>query len=190
MAHKFKPENIERLSSPERVALLPAERALELAGVRHGERVLDVGCGSGYFTIPLARRVGTGGHVHALDIQPPILEACREQVAASGLGNVILALSEESRFPLPDAAVDMVFASNLMHELEDPPAFLAEVRRVLAPGGRLCVIDWEKIETGIGPPVSERLTPEETETLLARGGFRVVSRASVSWANYLLLASP
>lgn len=190
MAHKFDPANCARLESPERLTLLPVDATLALVEVRAGDRVLDIGCGPGVFTVPLGRAVGATGQVFAADVQPEMVEACERRVEALGLANVAVGRSEENSIPLPPASVDLVFACQLLHELEDPAAFLAELRRVLRPTGRLAAIEWEKLETGVGPPVEHRLTPADSRAVLESNGFTVVATRSVTWANYLLLARP
>ncbi len=190
MPHKFDPANLEYLSNPERLALLDVDRVLSLARVCEGERVLDAGCGVGLFTIPLAWAVGRSGHVFAVDVEPVMVEACLKRVVEARLANVTVTRSEENSFPVPDAAVDLVFACHLLHELLDSPAFFAEVRRVLAPAGRLAAVEWEKVETGVGPPLEHRLTPTDSRAILEKNGFTVTDARPVTWANYLLLARP
>ena len=190
MAHKFDPANVSRLESPERLALLPVERVLALVEVKAGERVLDVGCGPGVFAVPPARAVGPSGHVFAVDLREEMVEACRRRVETWGLSNVTVRRSEESSIPLPPSSVDLVFVCHLLHELEDPAALLADVRRVLKPGGRLVAVEWEKAEMEAGPPVEHRLTPEDSRAILEKGGFAVTDTRPVTWANYLLLAHP
>ena len=190
MAHKFDPANVSRLESPERLALLPVERVLALVEVKAGERVLDVGCGPGVFAVPLARAVGPSGHVFAVDLREEMVEACRRRVETWGLSNVTVRRSEESSIPLPPSSVDLVFVCHLLHELEDPAALLADVCRVLKPGGRLVAVEWEKAEMEAGPPVEHRLTPEDSRAILEKGGFAVTDTRPVTWANYLLLAHP
>jgi ubiquinone/menaquinone biosynthesis C-methylase UbiE len=79
VAHKFDPANVARLESPERLALLPLERVLALVDVTAGERVLDIRCGPGVFSVPLARAVGPTGHVYAVDLREEMVEACRRR---------------------------------------------------------------------------------------------------------------
>jgi len=186
--HKFPVEQMDKLDSPERLALLPITVVVELAGAGPGSRVLDVGCGPGVFTVPFARAAGSTGRVYAADILPEMVAACRRRVAAAGLVNVEVALSTENAVPFPDRCADLVFACQILHELHDPTLFFGEMARVLAPDGSLVVVDWEKVDTGIGPPVEKRLTAEEAGGLLEGNGFVVESRAPVSWANYLLRA--
>ena len=190
MAHKFNPANRTRLESPERFALLPVARILDLAQLQTGERVLDAGCGPGVFTIPMAIAVGPRGHVTAADIEPVMIDECRARVAERGLHNVGFLTSKESRLDLPSATYDCVFACHLLHELEDPPALLAEMRRVLVPQGRLISVEWEKIEMPIGPPVAHRYTPDEADALLTAAGFDVTAREPVTWANFMLVGRP
>jgi ubiquinone/menaquinone biosynthesis C-methylase UbiE len=187
---KFDPTHCARLESPERLALLPIETVMALVDVKAGDRVLDIGCGPGVFTVPLARAVGESGQVFAADLQPEMVDACGQRVEALGLSNVAVGRSEESAVPLPPGSVDLIFACHLLHELEDPAAFLAELRRVLRPGGRLAAVEWEKVETGVGPPLEHRLTPDESRVLLEGNGFTVAKTCPVTWANYFLLARP
>ena len=188
MAHKFDPANLSRLESPERLALLPVETVIALLDVKAGEQVLDAGCGPGVFTVPLARAVGASGHVYAVDLREEMVEACRRRVEAHGLSNVTVKRSEESSIPVPTSSVDLVFACHLLHELEDPAMFLGDARRVLRPVGRLAAVEWEKVETVIGPPLEHRLTPADSRAMLEKNGFTVTDTRSVTWANYLLLS--
>lgn len=188
MGHKFDPSQRARLSSPERLALLPIPDVIGLSAVKEGDRVLDIGCGPGVFTIPLARAVGVSGRVHAYDIEETMVEECRARVAGHGLTNVAVGRSEENRTDLPSESIDLIFACHLLHELTEPALFFDELRRIARPGGRLAAVEWEKIETGIGPPVNRRFTPDDTQRLLASGGWTAVSRHSITWGNYMVLA--
>lgn len=190
MAYKFDPTRCARLESPARLALLPPQRVLDLVSVRTGERVLDVGCGPGIFTVPLARAVGPSGRVVAVDLDPGMVAACSRRVTSLGLDNVVVERSEESTLPVPAVSMDLVFASHLLHELEDPRAFLAEVRRVLRRPGRLAATEWAPVDTGIGPPLVHRLGPRDARALLEQNGFRVERVAPITWGNYLVVARP
>lgn len=168
--HKFDPANRNVLVAPERAEYLPPKQILDAFGVKEGWHVADVGCGPGYFTLPMARRVGSSGRVYAVDMEPAMLEDLRRRVARAGLENVVPVPSQEDRIPVPDATVDFAFLACVLHELAGVGT-LREIRRMLKPDGVLGVVDWRKIEQDMGPPVHHRLTPEEAAKVLREGGF-------------------
>ncbi len=169
--HKFNPANAARLLSGERAQMLPPADVLDLLDARPGQVVADVGCGPGFFALPLAERVGAqGGRVLACDTAPAMLDILRRRVAEAG-GSAIEALqSEESGLPLADASCDRVLLACLLHELAFPEAFLAEVSRVLRPGGRGLALDWQARETPVGPPLASRVAPDTAAAWLAAAG--------------------
>ncbi len=112
--------------------------------VRPGMTVLEPGPGMGFFTLELARRVGEGGRVVAVDLQPRMLAGLRRRAERAGLGGRIEArLASETSLGVDDLAgkVDLVLAFAVVHELPDQGRFFAEVRRVLAPGGKVLVAE-------------------------------------------------
>lgn len=120
------------------------EQMVDLAGLRPGESVLDVGCGTGSLAIVAKRRLGAGGTVCGIDASPEMIARARRKAEAAGL-NVAFRLAAVERLPYPDATFDVVLSSLMIHHLPEElrrPAF-AEIRRVLKPGGRLLIIDFE-----------------------------------------------
>jgi ubiquinone/menaquinone biosynthesis C-methylase UbiE len=185
---RFDPARLERLLSEERRRMLDPEHYLDLLPVRDGMLVADVGCGPGFFTLPLAQRL-QHGRVLACDIQPEMLEAARRRSDAAGLTNVEFQLCAEEQAPLPPDGVDGVLLNFVLHEVARPRAFLEMLRRGTKPGGFLALAEWHRRETGPGPAVRERLTPEETSTLLHEAGWTVQSIRDLNEAHYLVLAS-
>ena len=108
----------------------------DFAGIDSGQRVLDVGCGSGVLTEELARRVGAD-HVAGAD-PSPLLEACAERVPGAELKRA----SAES-LPWPDEAFDAALAQLVVHFMDDPAAGAAEMRRVTRPGGAVATCVWD-----------------------------------------------
>jgi len=116
------------------------ERLLDLAGVRAGQRVLDVAAGAGEQTLAIARRVGPGGSVLATDIAPRILELCAEEARRAGLTNVTTRVMDGEKLDLPDGSVDAVVSRVGLIYFPDQHRALTEMRRVLVPGGRVAAI--------------------------------------------------
>ena len=104
-------------------------------------RVGEAGAGEGYFTFPLARRVGARGLVYANDISTASLDVIRERAGREGLGNIkiVVGAVEDPRFP--EKNLDMVVMVYVLHMLERPIPFLRNLRSYLKPGGSLVIIE-------------------------------------------------
>jgi len=114
-------------------------------GLRPGLRVADVGAGTGLFLEPLSKAVGPEGEVHALDISPRFVEFLESRAAELGLENVAASLCGERDVGLSEGSIDLVFICDTYHHFEYPEQTLASIRRALAPGGSLVVVDFERI---------------------------------------------
>jgi len=171
LPQKFNAAHMQRLESEERARRQPPARLLAAIGVGVGTRLADIGCGPGFYTLPAAELIGPSGRVYALDVQEPMLARVRQRAAAAGLQSIEALQSQESGLPLPDAAADVVLVANVLHECADRRAFLAEARRILAPGGSLAVIEWRREPMEMGPPLQERMGEEDVRLALREAGF-------------------
>lgn len=171
MAHKFDPQNIAKLDNPERGRWQSIDAFLKVLKPWAGMVYADIGCGPGYFTLPVAEYVGPGGKIYAIDTQPEMLEEIECRAQAKRLINVITVRSSEREIPLLPSCVDAACLANAFHELEAPVPSLREIKRILKPGGRLIVIDWKPIESPIGPPLSERVPLKMIYEALRAAGF-------------------
>lgn len=171
----------------QRARLLPVDAVLGALLRSDAEFLADVGCGYGFFTIQAAERLPRG-RVVALDTDPGALDEARKGAAEAGLTNVEFVLSEPGRIPLADNSVTAALLSVVLHEVDDKPRLLTEVRRILNPSGRLSVVEFYKREGPFGPPVGDRLTEEQTADLLRGAGFMVVETSHLSEALYLVIA--
>jgi len=115
------------------------EKILAKAGIRRGQRILDFGCGGGSYAIPAAKMVGEEGKVYALDIHPLSQEYVVRKAAKEGLTNISTILSDRDTH-LPDQSVDVVLLYDIIHMIQDKPALLEELHRVLKPEGALSVL--------------------------------------------------
>jgi ubiquinone/menaquinone biosynthesis C-methylase UbiE len=116
--------------------------SLNLAALRPGERVLDVGCGSGDLALAAARQVGKSGEVWGIDAAPEMVEVARGKAKRRGL-NARFQVEAVEALPFADASFDVVLSSLMMHHLPDDlrRRALAEIRRVLQLGGRIVIVD-------------------------------------------------
>jgi ubiquinone/menaquinone biosynthesis C-methylase UbiE len=183
--HKFNPRKRVLLDDPKRLFFENPDAILSEAGVESGEVVADIGCGIGFFTLPLARYVGKNGRVFALDTSPTMIKELRKRTR--NLKQVKPIHSQENKFSLGNESVDFVLLVRMVHELEDWKHFFKEVKRILAPGGRVCVIDFKKKKMEMGPPLRVRLTKNRLRGMLRQSGFsRVKSLSPLPFHNALI----
>lgn len=174
--HKFDPRKRSVLDDPKRFLFENPDKILSEAGVKPGEVVADIGCGTGFFTLPLAKYVGKRGKVYALDTSPTMIKELRKRT--KNLKQVKPICSQENRFPLQDGSLDFALLVNMIHELENWRQFLKEVYRVLKPGGRICIVDWKKMKMEIGPPLKIRFTKKRIGEVLRQTGYSQIKSLS------------
>jgi ubiquinone/menaquinone biosynthesis C-methylase UbiE len=117
-------------------------RAMEVADVRPGERVLDVGCGCGETSLELARRVGASGSVTGVDISRLLIDTARQLADRSKVSNVRFEAADAQTFPLPAQSFDLVFSRFGVMFFDDPEAAFRNLRNAVRPGGRLSFVCW------------------------------------------------
>jgi arsenite methyltransferase len=123
------------------LASLGCGNPLAVADLREGERVLDLGSGGGIDVLLSARRVGPSGFAYGVDMTDDMLALARANAAKAGAANVEFLNGEIEALPLPDAAVEVVISNCVINLSTDKPAVLAEMFRVLVPGGRIGISD-------------------------------------------------
>jgi arsenite methyltransferase len=123
------------------IASLGCGNPLAVAELRDGERVLDLGSGGGIDVLLSARRVGPSGHAYGVDMTEEMLALARANAQQAGAGNVTFLKGQIEAVPLPDASVDVVISNCVINLSTDKPAVLAEMFRVLVPGGRIGISD-------------------------------------------------
>jgi SAM-dependent methyltransferase len=129
------------LHQPLRRLVHPVRPMLDRFGIRPGATVLELGPGNGYFSIEAGRRLGDGGRIVCLDIQPPMLTDLHGRLTAAGVTNAHPVLGDAHHLPLADASVDVAFLVTVLGEIPDRPQGLAELRRVLKPGAILSITE-------------------------------------------------
>jgi len=104
-----------------------------------GERLLEVGPGTGYYTLPVARRLEPGGRLDVLDVQQEMLDHTLRRAGEEGVGNVVPARADARELPYEDACFDGAYLVTVLGEIPDQEAALRELGRVVRPGGRIVV---------------------------------------------------
>jgi ubiquinone/menaquinone biosynthesis C-methylase UbiE len=155
---------------PARDAWQMPERVVEALQLTRGQRVADVGAGTGYFSTRLAR-ASAAPRVYAVDIEPSMVAHLTDRANREGLANVTAVLAEADRTNLPEP-VDLVLVVDTFHHIPNRVAYFTALKADLKPGGRLAIIDFRK-DAPQGPPVEFRFTPDQIAAELAQAGFRL-----------------
>ena len=149
--------------------LISRERLREVLAPAPGERILEIGPGTGYYTLDLAEWLGSAGTVEIFDLQQEFLDHTLERARERGLGNVISTQGDAQALPYDDDSMDAVVLTAVLGEIPDRARALTEIARVLAPGGRLVVGEL------FGDP--HYTSPGALERLGADAGLRLVRRS-------------
>jgi len=144
---------------------------LEALEVEPGQAVCDMGCGNGFYTLELARRVGPQGVVYAVDIQPEMLRLLAEQAAAARLANIRPILGTPVDPRLPAGTLDMVLCVDVYHEFAHPEAMLAAIRASLKPDGRLVLAEFRGEDPAVPIKPLHKMTRRQVRDELEPEGF-------------------
>jgi len=146
--------------------------AMRLIRVARGSTVADLGAGSGYFTLRLARAVGTEGKVYAVDIQQGMLDLLQRAVTKEKLTNVtpVLAAADDPR--LPAASLDLVLMVDVYHELSSPQTTLGHLKNALKPGGRLVLLEYRAEDPEVPILPEHKMTKAMVKLEIEHEGFK------------------
>ena len=162
-----------------------AERVMSLLGVRAGLAVADIGAGSGYYTVRLARRVVPRGHVIAEDVVPEYLDRLARRVASEGLAGTVTVVRGDPHDPrLAPGSIDLALLVHMYHEVQQPYGLLWNLRPALRPGAHIAVIDARKQTEGHGTP------PDLLRCELAAVGYRQTAFYDLQERSYLAVFVP
>ena len=163
-----------------------AEDVMQLAGVKPGMSVADIGAGEGYYTIRLARLVGARGRVLAEDIMPAVRDRLAQRAQHERLDNVAVKLGTPDDPMLPSPSFDRIFLVHMYHEVTSPYAFLWHLRDGMKPGGEIIVIDADRPTQRHGTPprlldcefAALGLTPARREDIAGADAYFVAFKAT------------
>lgn len=171
MDHKFDdPERYAKsFDDPSRDAWQMPARVIEALALKPGQKVADVGAGTGYFSVRLAR-AAAAPKVFAVDLEPKMVEHLTKRAAAEGLKNITAVQASTTSPNLPEP-VDVVLIIDTYHHIGNRPAYFAALKSTLTPGGRIAIVDFRKGAPGGGPPDAFRFTPEQITGELTTAGY-------------------
>jgi SAM-dependent methyltransferase len=163
---------------------------LAAVGLESGAGAIDLCCGDGWFTLPMAR---IARRVLAIDIDAEQVDLARGRLAANGIANCDFLAGDAYELPrLVAEPADFIFMANAFHGVPDRPRLCRAVAASLAPGGRFAIVNWHRqpreattvLGEPRGPRTELRLSPEETEADARAGGLRLVQVADIAPYHY------
>lgn len=175
------------LDSKQRERLIPPEVLINQMPIHKNHTLLDVGAGSGFFTIPMAVR--TMGNVYAMDPDKRMLNVIEAKAYEKGLHNIEPLQETIENLSLQNDSIDFVMASLILHEVRSLTTALSKIFEVLSVGGHLLCLEYEKDDLIVeGPPMSIRIQSAELEKILLTTGFEIVKKRKINDAIYTVLA--
>lgn len=159
---------IKRFESPERDAYQKPEKVLAYLGDLKDKKIMDIGSGSGYFSVKLAEK---GAQVIAADVSDEFQTVLKKRIEDNKLENIELRKIPYDSPNLEDNEVDMVLIVNTYHHIENRSDYFSKVKKGIRPDGELVVIDFFKKEIPVGPPVDHKVSLETVKKELKEAGY-------------------
>jgi ubiquinone/menaquinone biosynthesis C-methylase UbiE len=146
--------------------------AVRLLGIKKGWTVADIGAGSGYFTVRMAKAVGDTGVVYANDIQPDMLELLKQNVGRARVTNVTPVLGAIDDPKLPPASLDLALMVDVYHEFSQPQKMLQKLREALKPGARLVLLEYRAEDPNVPIRPEHKMTKAQVKLEVEAEGFK------------------
>ena len=158
-------------------------------GLQKGSTFLDVACGFGAYSLAVSEIIGDSGKIHAFDLWEKGIDELRQQTQASGITNIDARIADVSKhIPVENGSIDIALMAMVLHDLmrdHTETGALVELRRVIKDRGKLCVIEFKKIDGPPGPPINIRLSPRTLEDILLPYGFHTLKSLDLGPFSYL-----
>ncbi len=178
---------IARLEDPMRGSYQKSAEVIKALAIKPGEVIADIGSGSGYFTLPLARAVGGKGRVYAVDVNPDMILHLNRRIRDLNLRNVVTVLCAPDDPLLADASVDRFFICDTWHHIPGHAKYLGLLKRMLKPGGQVIMVDFKKVKTPVGPPMEMRIDRADLVREMEANGFQLASEHTFLEHQYFLV---
>ena len=184
------PKWVQVFDDPGRDAWQKPDAVIRALGVAAGMTVADLGAGTGYFSVPLAKVVGAEGRVLAIDVEPKLVDYMKERAAKASLPQMVPVLAQTDDPRLPARGVDLVLIVDTWHHIDDRLHYLAKVAAGLKPGGRVAVVDFKKGDFPVGPPDAHKLTSDAVTAEFVAAGWTLASHWDELSYQYVLVFTP
>jgi len=161
------------LERPERESEENVEGALNAIGLKPGMTVAEVGAGTGYVALRMARRVGPTGKVYANDVQPEMLQLLRANASKARLTNVTTVLGSETDPKLPPGQIDLIILVDVYHEFSQPQKMLQGIRAALKSDGRLVQLEYRQEDPTVPILPDHKMSVAEAKTEVEAEGFKL-----------------
>lgn len=177
-------EYIKTLESERRVEGLQVPHVVESLKLKPGQRIVDLGSGSGLFTRPLAKAIGTSGICYAIDVDPELLKHVEKTAKDAGINNVRTVLGGESDPKIPEP-VDLIAIFDTLHHIDHRPTYLANLKKYLKPQGRIAIIDFS--EAWPAGHENMKYTLTDLEGWMRSGGYTRVEKLDFLSNNFFVI---
>ncbi|MBW3599689.1 MAG: class I SAM-dependent methyltransferase [Planctomycetes bacterium] len=162
---------------------------LENLGVEKGMTVCDMGCGNGYHTLRLAEMVGPEGKVLGVDIQREMLQFLMERAKERNIENVVPIHGSPIDPHLPEGEVDLILCVDVYHEFSHPEQMLAAMRRSLAPGGRVALVEFRAEDPQVPIKPLHKMSKAQINKEMVANGFKLVEEYDeLPWQHLMFFA--
>lgn len=179
------------LDREERTKEEQPQKALAALDLHPGMFVGDVGAGTGFYSIRIAKRVAPTGIVYANDIQPGMLEKLHENASAQGMSNIRTVLGTTQDAHLPTGKLDLVILVDVYHEFSQPQKMLDSIRTSLKPGGRLVLLEYRKEDPNVPILPEHKMSVSEVKAEVMSEGYRFEKVVdTMPWQHIIFFQKP
>jgi len=178
---------IKQLDDPSREAWQQPDQVVYALDLKPDDELADIGAGTGYFTLRMAREVGASGKIYAVDVEQKMLDTIELRAEREKLDNIQTILATANDPHLGSASVDLIFICNTLHHISNRASYYRLLLRALRPGGQLVIVDFHKRELPVGPPVEMKIDKKACIKEIEAAGFQLMKDHDFLKYQYFLV---
>ena len=178
---------VEWLDRPEREEEEATSLLLKALDLKPGQKVADIGAGSGYFTFPMAKKVAPTGKVYAVEIQQEMLDIIATRMKERKVSNIALVLGTIKDPKLPPSSIDMMLMVDVYHEFDYPYEMIQSMTRSLKPGGRILFVEYRKEDPNVPIKEVHKMTEAQVKKEMAVHALRWVKTLDILPRQHIII---